>query len=744
MRVGWLRRDHLYGALLWNVLPPIIVLILMVGFVLSLVYVSAIFGGQAWIESSVNGAVPQVFKFVEEESFRCLHEGDGLKSSSCMSSRQLSGVPASPGAVIVRADLQERALRLFDVEVEAEVFSSSLKSQKTVSGFSVFGGRLVHVSKLAGKEYLLVRDVTDSVLYRVSRAGAVEVEVFEDDDASVPVATTFRGYDGEELLSRGEGPAEDMVYRRLVFDKPYRGYRSELDGGEQYLYSGMTEFESFARSYRPAAVDGAARALLVISVPEQVMLGYTVWMIYASVLLAALILLLTFVLLRRLTFQQIQPIVKVASRIRALNSEIQSGAHEMPEETSSPTELESLQYAVTLLEETLKANRMLEQRVRQTERLEAIGRLTGGIAHDFNNLLGVVKANCAFLEEDISDPGLLESVEEIAAAASRGAEMTASLLAFSSGRASKVDVGRDIALEVRSIMSLLSRSIGAEVEVSLDIESPAVASLSGAQLQQVLLNLVFNARDAIRGSRVHIHVALEAASRVSSQRSRDVPDDWWCLSVKDDGVGMSEEVMRHIFEPFYTNKAFSSEHGTGLGLSVVYGIVESAGGFIDVQSVEGEGTSFFIYLPQAQWVSGESMETRVESGLNPMQVLLVEDDESVRRSVRTMLVRMGLSVIDFESGLQVRDWLEETSLDDINVLVTDVRMPQMDGYELATLCRGSAPTLPVLFMTGYDADAATREDVPHSRLLMKPLSSEALQGALHSLSKHSRRGSELG
>lgn len=733
MKVAWLRRDHLYGALLWNVLPPIFVLIMMVGFVLSLVYVSAIYGGQAWIESSVNGAVPQVFKFVEEESFRCLHEEERLKSSSCLSSRQLSGVPVSPGAALVSVDLQNESLSLFGNEVESSPFSTALKSNKSLSGFSVLGSRLVHVSKLADKDVLLVRDVTDSVLYRVSRAAAVEVEIFDGVGGKVPVATTFRGYHGEEIFSRGEGPSEGMEYRRLVFDKPYRGYLSTLDGETQYLYSGMTEFESFARSHRPAAVDGLAAPLVVISVPEQVMLGYTVSMVYGSVLLAVLVLLLTFVLLRRLTFQQIQPIIEVASRIRALSLEIRAGVQKMPEEVSKPTELESLQYAVALLEETLKVNRMLEQRVRQTERLEAVGRLTGGIAHDFNNLLGVVKANCAFLEEDIDDPDLLESVEEIAAAASRGAEMTSSLLAFSAGQAVRKDMGRDIGPEVRSIMSLLSRSMGAEVDVSLDIEGPAVASLSAAHLQQVLFNLVFNARDAIRKGDLHIRVALCAVGRASSKPSRDVPDDWWCLSVQDDGVGMTEEVMQHIFEPFYTNKAFSSEHGTGLGLSVVYGIVESVGGFVDVQSVEGEGTSFFVYLPRAERVQEEPQEVSSLGSLDAMKVLLVEDDESVRRTVRTMLVRMGLSVLDFDSGERVRAWLTDASLDDINVVVTDVRMSDMDGYELAELCRSHAPTIPVLFMTGYDADADKRGEVPHSRLLMKPLSSEALQDALYSL-----------
>jgi signal transduction histidine kinase/ActR/RegA family two-component response regulator len=727
VKPSWLKRSHLFAAFLWNAVPPVVLLVAMLAGSLAVVRLSAIYGGQAWIQSTNRGAVPQVFGFVAEKGQQCAFNELHLSMSGCTVSAQPSGeVPHSPTRLLSAADLQRAELTLFGTTLDGADLRVTLATPEAVSGFAAAGDRLLQVSKAAGGDQLVVRDVTDEVLFRLSRAGAVEVELFSDRDAQ-PFATTLADADGQPLRAAGPRPTLELTTRTYAFDRPYRGYVSRLEEEEQLIGAQTSRLSAFARAYEPAALPGLPPVLCVVSVPEQVMLGYNTLFLSAALALGFLAVGWMIFAARRLTEQHLQPIVALSGRVQRLDLELRSDSSAAPELPQQATELDALHYAVSLLEDTIRQNQRLESRMRQSDRLESIGRLTGGIAHDFNNLLGIVLANCRFLREDVEDPEVLESVDDIEAAAQSAADMTASLLAFSAGKSREEVSVRDIAEDVRRAVDLISRSIGPVVDVQLTIEGRAPAVATSAQIQQLLLNLILNARDAAQGSRVRVGIKLGLASDDTPGPAR-----WLLLSVSDDGVGMAPEVIEQIFDPFYTTKTDLSQRGTGLGLSVVYGIVEALGGRIEVHSEVGRGTRFQLFIPRSNQ-EPITASRRVELPLPAMSIVLVEDDPGVRRAVRSTLTRMGLSVRDFEGGAEVREWLQGASAADLDLLLTDIRMPEFDGYAVAAMCRDRFPTLPVLFMTGFDADAARREAIEGSLLLQKPLDRRALVDALRTL-----------
>ena len=723
---GTQKRRGLYESLLRNFLPPLAALVVMLWAMLGLVYISAVFGGQAWIDAAKTGMLPQVLELVELQGTTCLEQEVRFGTSVCT---------GDGSSVVLRLQPEDSELDFRGQALSADGLTS-LRDEEPVSGFGVVQGRAVQIAarpQADGTRLVLIRDVTEMLLHRLSTAGAVEVELFGRLDQP-SFASTFQSPTGEVLSTTSSPPSDGMRWRDFSFDGEYRGYTPRSDQGWNFD-RGATALTAFARVQSATEVRGLQGLNVVISVPKSVMLGYTNWMVLASGVAVVVLLVWAFWLLRRLTQQQIQPIEKLAARVqqvrRSLNTEDEDTK---PMLRDGSTELESLEFAFGLLVDKIKENARLERQMRQHERLEAIGRLTGGIAHDFNNLLNIVVANCSFLEEDVSDPAVLESVADISAAAQSATEMTKALLAFSSGRgAASVPEGRDISGEVKTAVKLVARTIGSEVVLDTRIREEVCASVSGAQLQQMIMNLILNARDAARDETVEVMVALEPANRPPPHRPNDSPDLWVCLSVTDNGTGMSEAVKERIFEPFFSSKDFGADHGTGLGLSVVYGIVEGIGGAIDVDSTEGEGSTFTVFLPRADSVVKEDEFKEVAGPFN-MSVMLVEDDYGVRRVVRAMLGRMGLDVVDFESGMDARRALESDPDFQLDALVTDIRMPGMDGYEVAEMCRARIPDLPVVFMTGFDPDADRRRQFENSILLMKPMRREDLGAALKALS----------
>ena len=352
-------------------------------------------------------------------------------------------------------------------------------------------------------------------------------------------------------------------------------------------------------------------------------------------------------------------------------------------------------------------HRRLEEEFRQAQKMEAIGRLAGGIAHDFNNILTAISANAELaMEELAASHPVREDLAEIRRAGTRAAALTRQLLAFSR---KQVLQPQTINLNsiVYSIEEMLRRVIGEDVTLMPDL-TPGISYVRAdpTQLEQVLMNLAVNARDAMpRGGRLTITTRnLELIDKSVLPEGMG-PGSYVSLEVSDTGIGMDAKTRVRIFEPFFTTK--DPGKGTGLGLSTVYGIVRQSGGFITVESENDQGTSFKLFFPQADEsgkkpgpITGEHSE--VKGGSETL--LLVEDEASVRTPLKRALERLGYTVLAATNGIEAMG-IARTSELPIHMLVSDVVMPGMGGRELADNLRAMNPTLPVLFMSGHSDEA---------------------------------------
>jgi signal transduction histidine kinase/ActR/RegA family two-component response regulator len=379
-----------------------------------------------------------------------------------------------------------------------------------------------------------------------------------------------------------------------------------------------------------------------------------------------------------------------------------------------------------------KRRRALEEELRRSQRLEAVGQLAGGIAHDFNNLLAAIMSYADLIADELGDHESREDVEEIRDAARRGAGLTRQLLQFS-----KTEQEQTEAVDLNSIVCglqrLLQRTLGEEVELRTELATdlPAVA-IDAGELEQVLMNLVVNARDAIDGpGTITITTDLVRGSDDAwlSEQGADIAVR---LAVADTGSGMDPEVLERAFEPFFTTKARG--RGTGLGLATAYGIIHRAGGKVSVQSRPGEGTVFQILLPagtRAELVDEIDDDVRPANGSRNGVVLLVEDEDAVRRASRRMLERRGYTVLEASNGA---DALQLHADAEIDVLLTDVIMPGgLSGKDVADRLREGRPDLPVVYMSGYSADLLARRGVDAttpSVVVQKPFSQDDLLSAV--------------
>lgn len=382
-----------------------------------------------------------------------------------------------------------------------------------------------------------------------------------------------------------------------------------------------------------------------------------------------------------------------------------------------------------MMAEDVTEMRRLQLQVCQSQKLEAIGTLAGGVAHDFNNLLTVIGGYSEFLLERLApqDPARGD-VLEIKKAAERGTAITQQLLAFSRQQVLRPHVS-DLNAVIAGVDRMLRRLIGEQIELdTLAGSDRAHIRVDPIQIEQVIMNLAINARDAMPdGGKLTIQTTDAKLDNTDPRRSfRVVPGPYVMLAVSDTGCGMDAETQTRIFEPFFTTKERGK--GTGLGLSTAYGIVKQSGGYIWVDSAPGRGTIFRIYLPK---VEDEIEEGHAHAaGAAPQgseTVLLVEDDEPVRKSVRRALEARGFNVLEAARGEEAI-LIEQQHEGPIHVLLTDSVMPGLSGREVARRLLLVRPQIRVVFMSGYSDDAALRHGVlpPNEAFLQKPFGPDAV------------------
>jgi len=380
------------------------------------------------------------------------------------------------------------------------------------------------------------------------------------------------------------------------------------------------------------------------------------------------------------------------------------------------------------LKDTEERLRRTEEQLQHAQKIEAIGRLAGGVAHDFNNLLCVILTYTSFVLDDISDgEPFHQEVTEVQRAGERAVALTRQLLSYSRRHPvqPQVVVPGQIVTEMRP---MLHRLLGEDVDLVLAASPPFGRVVAdGAQLEQVIMNLAVNARDAMpRGGRLVVEITNVVLGPAETERRGGAPAGAYVkLSVIDDGTGMDPATQARIFDPFFTTK--ERGHGTGLGLSTVFGIVKQSGGHIAVTSQLGRGTRFDVYLPRTDRLAsdGAAQAVQVESLRGTESVLLVEDDDQVRQALRLILERNGYDVIDARSSGEAL-LLAERSNRQIHLLVTDVVMLHMSGPELAERLKRTHPAMCVLYLSGYPDNAVGDQGALTGAFIEKPVVPDSL------------------
>ncbi len=427
-----------------------------------------------------------------------------------------------------------------------------------------------------------------------------------------------------------------------------------------------------------------------------------------------------------------QELIKQTGGTRSTNDNItKSGRHISCEWYNTPLVDDSGRVlGVASLVQDVTDRVALEDRLRQSQKMEAVGRLAGGVAHDFNNLLTVILGYAQILADGVpADSRLADGTKQIKSAAERAAGITRQLLAFSR---KQVLSPRIINLNdtMMNLDSLLRRLIGEDIEV-LTVPDNDLGSVKAdpGQIEQVIMNLALNARDAMpNGGKLTLETAnAQLDSTYAGQHQPIMPGRYVMLAVSDTGEGMSTEVQARIFEPFFTTKEVGK--GTGLGLSTVYGIVKQSGGYIWVYSEPGRGTTFKIYFPSVdQAAETLGVEKRPSNALRGTEtVLLVEDDEQLRQLSSSVLAHCGYRILVAhgpEEGLAIA----KSNHQDIRLLITDVVMPGMNGRQLAELILQDSPSMKVLYISGYTNNAIVHYGVLDKGLwfLPKPFTLSAL------------------
>ncbi len=372
--------------------------------------------------------------------------------------------------------------------------------------------------------------------------------------------------------------------------------------------------------------------------------------------------------------------------------------------------------------------KQMEEQLRHSHRMEAIGRLAGGVAHDFNNLLTIIGGYSELLAMKLPpDSDERRDLDEIVAAAGRAVWLTRQLLAFSRRQILQLKI-IDLNAVVRNLDNMLRRLIGEDVQLNTRLAADLGAvKADPAQIEQVIMNLAVNARDAMpQGGNLIIETCnVDLDENYSRAHPEVQPGPYVMLAASDDGIGMTAEIMAHIFEPFYTTKP--REKGTGLGLSTVYGIVKQSGGSVFVYSEPGRGATFKIYLPRVEQEHASTAKISAPTMCRGEEtILVVEDEAGVRMLIRAILEAQGYTVLDAPRGRDAIELLRRGN--PAALMITDVVMPEMSGRELAESARAVAPHLKVLYMSGYTDEAILQHGILEAGIpfLQKPFTQEGL------------------
>ncbi len=383
-------------------------------------------------------------------------------------------------------------------------------------------------------------------------------------------------------------------------------------------------------------------------------------------------------------------------------------------------------YVVVASDHTEEIN--LRRSLAQSQRMEAIGHLAGGIAHDFNNILTVIQSAGSFLAEGLGkESPLQEEVQEILSSSSRAGELTRQLLSYSRRRGSQKET-TDLNEVVGPMVRMLRRIIGDNIELLVECrEGNLPVGLDATQVQQILFNLVSNARDAMpEGGVLRISTWEESLSPEVARVLESPPGQYALMEVSDSGIGMTPDVLAKVFDPYFTTKGEGK--GTGIGLATVYAIVRQAGGSVFAESSLGKGTKFTVRLPLLK-VNSRKALTPAAPGSQAATgvILLAEDEPAVRRLATRVLRQRGYEVVEASDGLEAMDQAREMA-GAFDILVTDVTMPRMSGIRLADSLRAEKPRLPVLFICGFSEDESIREGLAHGHLgyLQKPFTPSEL------------------
>ena len=431
-------------------------------------------------------------------------------------------------------------------------------------------------------------------------------------------------------------------------------------------------------------------------------------------------------------------VIMVVSRLARLSASLKSitSNGKMSERISMPgtDEMSGLASDINRilaeLERSHSERERLEEQLRHAQKMEAVGRLAGGIAHDFNNLLTAIigYSHMGMTKVSARDP-LSGYLQEIDKAALRASDLTRQLLAFSRRQTiePKVINLNDLILNMDK---MLRRLIGEDIElVALLAQDGGLVKVDPGQIEQAVINLAVNARDAMPdGGKLILKTTNVAVGDESAREHQDVaPGTYVLLTVRDTGIGMTEEVKAHAFEPFFTTKEVDKD--TGLGLSTCYGIVSQAGGYLAVDTDPGHGATFKIYLPKVdEEVSPAYPGPPDDSPVGTETVLVVEDEPSVRQMASTVLRDQGYTVLQAADGHEAVRVAGEHAAGEVHLVLTDVVMPLMSGKELATRLKGTSPATKVLFTSGYTDDVVARHGVRESgsEFMQKPFTPSVL------------------